>query len=57
MYTVHKKKKTTNWILPHITKRTLISEASTFYTDENKMEMAGYKSDKMSKVLKKVHIP
>lgn len=45
-------KKKTNWILPHIIKRTPIPEAPTFYTDANKMGMAGYKSDKISKVLK-----
>ena len=35
----------TNWILPRIVKRTPIPEAPTFYTDANKMGMAGYKSD------------
>jgi hypothetical protein len=44
--------KRTNWILPCIVKRTPIPEAPTFYTDANKMGMAGYESDKISKVIK-----
>ena len=45
-------RKRTNWILPFILKRTPIPEAPTFYTDANKMGMADYKSDKISKVIK-----
>ena len=48
--------KRTNWILPCIVKRTPIPEAPTFYTDANKMGMAGYKSDKINKVIKSLYI-
>lgn len=36
----------------HIIKRSQIPETKTFYTDASKMGMAGYKSDKISKVIK-----
>lgn len=34
--------KKTEWILPHLVKRTSISEALTFYTDANKIGMISY---------------
>lgn len=39
-----------NWILPHIVWQTLISGILTFYTDANKSEKAGYKSENLSKM-------
>ena len=47
--------KRTNWILPHIVKRTSIPEAAIFYVDANQMGMAGYKSHKISKVTKSLY--
>lgn len=41
-----------NWILPCIIKGMPIPETPIFYTDASKSEMAGYKSDQMSKVIK-----
>jgi hypothetical protein len=49
---IHAVYKRTNWICPYIVKRTQISEALTFYTNTNKMGMACYKSDKISKLLR-----
>ena len=43
--------KITNWILPRIVKGTPIPEAPTFYTDANKLGMAGISQTKMSKVI------
>lgn len=47
--------KGTNWILPCIVKKTLISETPTFYTDANKMGTEGYKSEQISKVIKSLY--
>ena len=44
------------WTLPFIVKRIPIPEVLTFYTDANKMEMAGYKSDKISMMIKNPYI-
>lgn len=41
--------KRTEWILPHVVKRTPISGALTLYADANKLGMAGCKSGSSSK--------
>lgn len=53
IYSLYKQR--TSWILPRTVKRTPIPEALTFYMDANQMEMAGYKSDKRSKVVRSLY--
>lgn len=53
MYVVFIKR--TNWFVWCIVNRTPISEAPTFCTDSNKMEMSGYKLDKISRVIKSTY--
>ena len=53
MYTVYfKNKLNSSTYCKKKKKKTPIPEAPTFYTDANKMGMASYKSDKISKVIK-----
>ena len=42
--------KRTSWILPRIVHDAPITRAHTFYTDTNKSEKVGYKSEELSKV-------
>ena len=46
-----KKKEKLNWILPCIVKEMPVPNVPLIYTDENEFGMAGYNSDKMSKVI------
>ena len=53
MYTVYfKNKLNSSTYCKKKKKKTPIPEAPTFYSDTNKMGMTGYKSDKISKVIK-----
>ena len=48
--------KRTNWILPCIVQGTPIPDTPTFYTDANKLGIAGYKSENMSQVIQSAYI-
>lgn len=50
-----KKKEKLNWILPCIVKEMPVPNVPLIYTDENEFGMAGYNSDKMSKVIQSPH--